>query len=156
MGWITGHGDGTFAALNAEERGAIWCHFLHVREAVGDPYNEVLPIVDVVAWEDCRPWAWWMLRRGVAILGEWEIAWAWRDRRPARMLATPADFLRCHGAGFCIVDWNKAGDFLDMLDDIEVTYSDPWLSNKLVQARIGRDFPHSGPLPKPEIFSDAA
>jgi len=156
MGWADVHADGTFTPLPVELPGAVWCHFLNVREAVGDPFNEVPPIVDVVAWEDCRPWDWWLLHRAAAITGEWEIDNAWRDQRPARMLATPAEFLRSHGAGFCVLDWRKAGDLLELIDIVEVTYSNPWLANKLVQARIARDFPHSGALPPPEKFNVAA
>jgi len=155
-GWVAAHDDGTFSPLPVELPGAIWMQFLHCRETVADPLEEVGKIVDVVAWEPCRPQDWWLLRRrGFCVLGEWQIFDGWELQQPVIMFPTPAAWLASHGRGFCIVDWTVPAA-LDLLDEIVIAYADPWLSNKLIQTRAAREFPNPAPLPKPERFNAAA
>jgi hypothetical protein len=158
MGWIEGHDDGTFTPMSTMKLGSVWCHFLNVRDAVSYG-TEPGPIVEVIAWEDCRPWVWWMLKRHkltprVTVLGQWELANAWRERRPARMLATPAEFVRSHGAGFLVVDWSLPREVLDIIGESDLEFSDPWLSNKLVAARL-KCSPATD-IPTSETFNVAA
>jgi len=156
MGWAAVHGDGTFSPLQQELPSAVWMQFLHCRETVADPFEEVGQVADVVAWEPCQPGDWWLLRRrGFCVLGEWQIFDGWELQRPVTMFPTPAVWLKNHGRGFCILDWT-APTALDLLDEIEIEFADPWLANRLASARAKRcadEF--NARLPQPEAL-DAA
>jgi hypothetical protein len=77
------------------------------------------------------------------------------------MLATPAEFMKAHtvygGGGFVVVDWSCAEDIVEIVGDVEIAYSDPWLANKLANARAKlAALRFIETLPKPEIFNVAA
>jgi len=129
-GLIRPSSDGTFQRLAELEPGAITADFILVREMVCDPMEEVGEVYDTIAYDPGRPTRWWTERRLAVALGEWELCNAWWDGRPARMVATPADWLACHGAGFCIVDWSvDLNALLGRAPAIEC--ADDWLAGKL-------------------------
>jgi hypothetical protein len=97
---------GTFQRLSEFEPGAIAAEFILVRETVFDAMDETGEVYDTVAFDPSRPTRWWTEHGLVTCLGECELNTAWWNERPARMVATPADWLACHGAAFCIVDWS--------------------------------------------------
>jgi hypothetical protein len=119
-----------FERLSEFEPGAIAAEFILVREIVFDPMDEVGDVYDTVAFDPARPTRWWT-EYGLAVcLGEYELATAWWQERPARMVATPADWLRCHGAAFCIIDWNA--DLHAIIGRApSVECADDWLAGKL-------------------------
>lgn len=98
--WIVGRRDGRFDLLGEYEPGAVRADLVHVLE------GEYLELVDAVAWECHRPGRWWTLRGVATVLGEHELAAAWWEQRPARMVATPADWLAQPLTSFVIVDWS--------------------------------------------------
>lgn len=97
---------GLFEPLTEFEPGALDVDFLHVRETVADPFEEVGEIIDIIAWRRGTKSPWWMRRGVVTVIGDWELDNAAREDRPARMVATPADFVGTHGGAFCILNWN--------------------------------------------------
>ncbi len=97
-GWIMPSRRGTFEHLAEAEPGAINADFLHVIE--GDD------LIDTVAWERSKPGVWWLRHDLITHVGGDELAAAWWDERPARMLETPAAYVDARGGGFCIVDWS--------------------------------------------------
>jgi hypothetical protein len=105
-GLIRPSSDGTFQRLSEPEPGAITAELLHVREMVFDPIEEVGDIYDCVAWNPQKPGVWWTERGLVTCVGEYELTASYWREQPARMLATPADYVAAHGAGFVILDWS--------------------------------------------------
>jgi len=106
-GWIVGRSDGTFEGPFAEfGPGLIEADLLHCLEPVFDPLEEVGEVYDIIAWERGKPSPWWTHRGIVTVIGERELRQAVWEQRPARMLATPADYVSAHGAGFVIIDWS--------------------------------------------------
>lgn len=98
--WIIGHRDRMFEPLYEFEPGAIEATIILVRE------GEEAEVVDAIAWPKDTRSPWWMLRGIATVLGEHELSRAWWDGNAAQMVATPADFVACHGAAFCILDWS--------------------------------------------------
>jgi hypothetical protein len=133
-GWVVPSADGTFRPLKAEAPGAVWCSFLNVRESVSDWRDEAGDIIDVVAWQEETPARWWLLRRKVVVVGDWEIAWSWRDQRPAVMLTGPAEFIRAE-RGFFVTHWGDPQAVVEAVDGVEIEFSNPWLANRLAAAR---------------------
>ena len=107
--WIVGRSDGLFVPVNEHESGAVLAHIMLVREPVFDPMEEAGEVVDAIGWEEDRPGAWWTLN-GTAYIGEHELRRSWWEQTPARMVSTPAAYLDCHGAAFCIIDWEADVD----------------------------------------------
>jgi hypothetical protein len=60
-------------------------------------------LYDVVAWEAARPQIWWLLYGRATFLGEWCISAANRERKPMRLVATPAEYLRLEPMACCIL-----------------------------------------------------
>ncbi len=108
--WIMPSSAGTFQRLPEYEPGAVDADWLYVREWVPDPFEEVPEIIDCVAWKKGTRSPWWMWHGIAAHVGEHELRTAYWQDRPARLLETPQDFLACHGAGFCILDWTADVD----------------------------------------------
>jgi hypothetical protein len=104
--WILPFSDGTFQRLREYQPGAIDVNWLYVRNWVPDPFEDVAPIIDCVAWPKGSREPWWLWRNIAACVGEHELQSAWWENRPARLVETPADYLACHCAAFCILDWN--------------------------------------------------
>src|SRR5262249_26257416 len=63
-------------------------------------------LVDTIAWEPERPGRWLSHRDLVTHVGQDELDRSFWDETPARMVATPAAFVACHGQAFCILDWS--------------------------------------------------
>jgi hypothetical protein len=98
LAYIRGTADGLFDILPHHEPDCAYAEIVVVRDLDLEPY-------DAVAWEVGKPGKWWTLRGAAAVLGEGELSMAWWEARPARLLATPADFIAAHGAGFVLLDW---------------------------------------------------
>src|SRR5215813_2994206 len=140
-GWIVGRSDGTFDGPFTDfEPGAVWAHLLHCRTPVFDPLDDIGDVYDVIAWEEGKPSPWWTLRGDVEVIGEHELRSAWWDDRPARMLATPSDYVAAVGAGFCIIDW--AADINSIIGRVSaVDCSTPALAERLTNTLIAQAMP---------------
>jgi hypothetical protein len=129
-----------FERLSEYEPGAFNAEFILVRETVFDPMEEVGEVYDVVAFDPSRPTRWWTEHGLVTCLGEYELNTAWWEDRPARMVATPYDWLRCHGAAFCVVDWScDLNALIGRAPAIEC--ADSWLASKLNRELTAQDRP---------------
>jgi len=122
--------DGRFQLLSEFEPGAVDAELILVREIVLDPMEQLGEVYDTVAFDPSRPTRWWTESGLATCLGEYELDTAWWDDRPARMVATPADWLACHGAAFVILDWScDLSALLGRAPTIEC--ADDWLAGKL-------------------------
>jgi hypothetical protein len=99
LAYIRGTADGLFDILPHHEPDSAYAQIIIVRDLDLEPY-------DAIAWEIGKPEKWWTLRGAAVVLGEYELTAAYWQERPARMLATPADYIDCHGAGFVLLDWS--------------------------------------------------
>ena len=97
MTFILPNADGTFEPLSEREPGAIAAQFLRV--TVDAKW------LDTIAWDPGTPSIWWTRRRVVPFIGSDELSRAWWDERPARFVATPADYLLHRKNAVCIIDW---------------------------------------------------
>lgn len=98
---IVDHDDGTF---DFAEEG---------RNAIIVPAGTTSPIdggwediFDLVAFRLDQPDLWW-LRAGETLLGESHLRDRFEDRRPARLVETPLDWLRAGGEAACVLDWAR-------------------------------------------------
>lgn len=64
-------------------------------------------IFDLVAFYLDQPGRWWV-RAGEALLGENHLRDRFEDRRPARLVETPLDYLKAAGDAVCVLDWDHA------------------------------------------------
>jgi hypothetical protein len=60
-------------------------------------------LYDVVAWQATRPEIWWLRYGRATFMGEWCLAAANRDRKPVRLVTTPAEYLRLEPMACCIL-----------------------------------------------------
>jgi hypothetical protein len=60
-------------------------------------------LFDVVAWEAARPEIWWLRYGRATFMGEWCINAANRERKPVRLVTTPAEYLRLEPMACCIL-----------------------------------------------------
>jgi hypothetical protein len=131
--------DGRFERLSEFEPGAVEADFMHVREQVDDPIEQIGDVFDVIAWQAQRPGVWWTQRGLVTVIGEHELQAAWWGSRAARMVATPADHARDPGT-FCVVDWTADINAIIGRNSM-IECSTPALYKKLRETLIAQAMP---------------
>jgi hypothetical protein len=138
--WIMPFSDGSFQRLPEYEPGAIDADWLYVRAWDDELFTEAGDIIDCVAWAKGTVEPWWCWRGIAGFLGEAELRLSWWERRPARMVETPSDFLACHGEAFCVLDWSADIDLI-IGDAPSVSCSTERLRAKLIRTLMEQALP---------------